>query len=129
MTSWARGRGWRSRSAVGLPAVRTSSSCPVCRSRFGRPAFAVHQPGLSVPVWATARYEGETASVVRAWKDGGRLDLGVVLGAALAGAVRAALVDRAVMRTVGLVGLVGRVGGPGTGGAGAIPAPSGVATG
>jgi predicted amidophosphoribosyltransferase len=90
-TSWA--RLVRLAVPVGCAGCRRPDVvlCPACRSRFTHPAFVVDQPGPSVPVWAVARYEGATAAVVRAWKDGGRLDLGGVLGAALAGAVQAAL--------------------------------------
>jgi len=64
--------------------------CPGCRSAFGQPAFRVDVP-VPVPVWAVARYERGTASVVRSWKDGGRLELGRLLGRSLAVSVQAAL--------------------------------------
>lgn len=65
------------------------SVCRPCRTRLLGDPHLVERPGLRA--WAALRYEGETASAIGAYKDGGRTDAATTLGGALLAAVVAAL--------------------------------------
>jgi predicted amidophosphoribosyltransferase len=76
-------------AGCGLP---DHTVCPACRAPFHRPigpsvAAAQRERLGPVPVAACARYEGPTARLVHAWKDGGRRDVTPVLAAGLARAI------------------------------------------
>jgi predicted amidophosphoribosyltransferase len=97
--------GLAARAAAALLALAVPVECPGCGAAdvrlCTRCGAALAAPAgrvrLAAPVpvaaWACAPYGGVVARCVVAWKDRGRLDLTGPLGAALARAVVAALVD------------------------------------
>jgi predicted amidophosphoribosyltransferase len=70
--------------------------CPQCQATLvgtARRVSLTAWPG-GAPTWATGRYQGQTAAVVRAWKEHGRHDLARPLGTALAISVAALLAEQ-----------------------------------
>jgi predicted amidophosphoribosyltransferase len=65
------------------------SVCRSCRTRLRGDPRLVERPGLSA--WAALRYDGEAASAIGAYKDGGRTDAAAALAEALLTAVATAL--------------------------------------
>jgi predicted amidophosphoribosyltransferase len=92
---------WPAESLAALLDLLLPADCPGCGA--GQPACAeclagLHGPPLRsqagpVPVWSVAEYGDRTARLVRAWKDGGRHDLGRPLAAALGAALLAGWQD------------------------------------
>ncbi|MEE4542250.1 ComF family protein [Streptomyces sp. V4-01] len=82
--------------------------CERCRCRLGGAATARRvrpspEPSGLPPVWAAGTYEDEVRAVLLAHKERGALGLAAPLGAALAGAVLAAVLSGAGVRPVLLV--------------------------
>jgi predicted amidophosphoribosyltransferase len=95
--------------------------CPVCAALLTGPARSTAPipcpPGLP-PVWASASYDGPVRRAIVTWKDEERHDLTRPLAAALALAIRAAL----LVRPVELVGATEAA--PGDGAVLLVPVPS-----
>lgn len=77
----------------GCGAAGRSVVCPVCAAALGPPRLAPPRPGVP-PIYAMADWVDPVRSLVLAHKEHGRTGLARPLGAALAGAVLAALAAR-----------------------------------